>query len=697
MALNNLLSRRDTVLLSNGQVNAGGLVDIFEPNTAVRIATYKDSDLTQQNTNPVVLDAAGKGSIWFAPNADMDIRSAPTPSIPLGTIYVSEQSVNPDALGGGSASGLVPNGSFEIDTDANNEPDGWTRTDETGSTNFLDTLNSTDGLQSMRFESTGSGGGNIVTQDFFVVNDIDDLSVQFDLFSSVANVRNIVRVEWFDVSQVSISNTDVYDDSATNPVVFTSQQTTATPPAGARFAKLRIIGCDPSVATVGSTNYDRVNVFYPLVVANTFATLLVTSPVNPDLVGIGNSMNVGAVNPAVSPHLAFGPSVIQAKATATTTAQLNIGSLGGSVRIGAQSGTGSVLIYRDALIKLDLTNSQELRYRGSGVADPATGGTQQSRVSFQNESGVETSEFGHGGFIASTILRVTNRVQSAQIDIVGTTAALAEIVMASFVPEVNVLFPGTDVRLDNPANTLAQFRAINTSGGIDLRVEAGGGGRISQLTAAGAFEKTWLQFTRDGIIEGFNNNVSVFRSTTAALGGLEANNTLTGAGYERVLTASDAIVGGVLGGVLLANQDVGTSITLVDVNQLSAALQPSASYILEATLVFEGNGATANGFRWGLDFNGQLANLDTLFGGSFSWQQSGLIESIIDAAGGVSQVKTTFDAAGVREVVKISVGIVTQSDYVVDTPVDVQFAQGTSNATNTTISEGSSLKVTRVA
>ena len=43
----------------------------------------------------------------------------------------------------------------------------------------------------------------------------------------------------------------------------------------------------------------------------------------------------------------------------------------------------------------------------------------------------------------------------------------------------------------------------------------------------------------DGQAEMFNDGASVARSLGAAAGGLEANNTLTGAGFERVLTTGD--------------------------------------------------------------------------------------------------------------------------------------------------------------
>lgn len=264
MALFNLLNLRETILKRNGTVNRGGTIDVFEPGTAVRITTYEDSALTNENANPVVLSAGGQANIWIARNCDMDVYDVD------GNIISSEQSVNPDQLGVSEASGLVPNGSFEIDTDSNDEPDGWTRTDEAGSTNTLDITQSTDGAQSMQFISVGNGGGDIVTDEFFVVNDVDDLSVHFDIKSSVVDVRNIVRIEWYDSDQITISNDDVYDNATTNPLVFTEQQTITTPPANARFAKLRLIGCSPLDATPGNTNFDRVSAFYPLVVDGQF-------------------------------------------------------------------------------------------------------------------------------------------------------------------------------------------------------------------------------------------------------------------------------------------------------------------------------------------------------------------------------------------------------------------------------------------
>ena len=63
--------------------------------------------------------------------------------------------------------------------------------------------------------------------------------------------------------------------------------------------------------------------------------------------------------------------------------------------------------------------------------------------------------------------------------------------------------------------------------------------RVAQADGAGVFEKTWLFCNRDDSVDLYFNNAAVARTLAATAGGLEVNNTLTGAGFERVLTTSD--------------------------------------------------------------------------------------------------------------------------------------------------------------
>jgi hypothetical protein len=267
MALRQILAKRQMVTTSRGQPLAAGFVYLYEPNTQSLISVYGDSGLSQQLSNPVRLSGSGRAEIWVSRDCDVRITDR------NGNLIVEELNANPDELGAEDSGGLVPNGSFETDTNADGVPDGWTRTNYTGSTNAIDTSESTDGDQCFRFASAGAnGGGELETTDFFPVNGTDDLRVKFDLRSTVTNVRNIVSVRWYDISQAFISASSVYD-STSNPTTFATQSVFGTPPGTARFAKIRIIGCDPSTGLAGSTYVDRVEVFYPAVVSGIFGNL----------------------------------------------------------------------------------------------------------------------------------------------------------------------------------------------------------------------------------------------------------------------------------------------------------------------------------------------------------------------------------------------------------------------------------------
>jgi len=67
-----------------------------------------------------------------------------------------------------------------------------------------------------------------------------------------------------------------------------------------------------------------------------------------------NALNLGSPGAA---HLAFGPAQIQAKNTGTAAAAISINSLGGNLSIGAQSGTGTVLLYDDGNLVAQTTDS----------------------------------------------------------------------------------------------------------------------------------------------------------------------------------------------------------------------------------------------------------------------------------------------------------------------------------------------------
>ena len=376
MALTNILKQTDQVLLADGSPAGGGSVFLYEPGTTTPITSYRDSGLVVPHSNPVKLSGAGRANIWINRDADMVIQDR------NGTTILTADNINPDSLDASESGGLVPNGSFEVDSDSNNVPDGYTLASEAGASNSRDNTQSTSGSWSMRFTSTGSGGGSIITTDFFPVNDVDQLRVNVDLFSTVAGVRNIVRVEWFDVSQVAISNTDAYDSTA-NPTSWTTQNLFATPPVGARFAKLRLIGIDPSVALAGITYYDNLSVFYPAVVSGVFDNItiqnnqIITTNLNGSLelgpngtgqvnvnnntnVSLGNlgAFNVGTDDPSANGHMGISRSTIQAKTNGTTAGNMSINPFGGILTVTATGSEFRVAskTYLSEIGSVDLTN-----------------------------------------------------------------------------------------------------------------------------------------------------------------------------------------------------------------------------------------------------------------------------------------------------------------------------------------------------
>ncbi len=398
MALAQILGQRGQIENNKGEPLKGGLVNIYEPNTTNRVTSYKGSDIVVANTNPVILSGSGRADIWVTRNVDVRITDKD------GNLVVEELSVNPDDLGGIFDSGLIPNGSFETDADADDVPDGWLEENGgAGNNNGLDTTESTDGGQSWRTQSAGSGGGELVTENFFPVNDVDDLRVNFDLRSTVATVRNIVRVEWYDISQVFISNTDVYDSTA-NPPTFTSQVLTATPPTGARFAKIRIFGGTTGGILAGITFWDRFQVFYPQIVSGVFDNLTISGN---DIISTNTN---GDIN--LTPN-GTGDTVVK-NLEALTLAQLGF--------------AGEVT--------LDLAAANDVRIRADILtATPPVAEAVTAFLSYYDQDGGD--RLGQVGYVGANTLFVSNEMHGGSITLRGQDNAGATQVLLSADPDGN--------------------------------------------------------------------------------------------------------------------------------------------------------------------------------------------------------------------------------------------------------------------
>lgn len=250
------LGGRVQLLDNNGDPLAGGYVYFYEPGTTTAKDTYSDKDLTTANTNPVVLDAYGRAAVFL--NGDYKVRVYSGDPSNGGALVYEEDGINPESATVTGNYNLAVNGSFENDTNSDNLPDDITVTPYAGGTVALDATDRALGSQSLKFVSTGSGGGIAITDNFFEVTENRDISVTFQLKSSVVDVRNLFEVIWYDNGKNELSTTTIYDDSTTNPTTWSKKGKVATPPANARFAKWRFYGAHSSDTTPGTVYLDDV-------------------------------------------------------------------------------------------------------------------------------------------------------------------------------------------------------------------------------------------------------------------------------------------------------------------------------------------------------------------------------------------------------------------------------------------------------
>lgn len=156
----------------------------------------------------------------------------------------------------------IPNGSFEIDSDSDGVPDNWTRGLYPAGSGSTETASPTHGAKAYKFVHPGgaSNGGGYLDSDYVPCSPIVDLVVRFLHWASAAGMRNQVMVIWYDKAKVYLSSTTLYNSTA-NPASPTLFSYVTTPPAGARFFRLRLIGGFTDTNVAGSAWFDGVTFF----------------------------------------------------------------------------------------------------------------------------------------------------------------------------------------------------------------------------------------------------------------------------------------------------------------------------------------------------------------------------------------------------------------------------------------------------
>jgi len=161
---------------------------------------------------------------------------------------------------GTGSSGSLQNGSFENDTDADGIPDGWTRTLYTGGSFAIETTAPEHGAKSIKFTSpggAGNGGGYIDNDDYILCSEVRPVVLRWVMWGT-ADVNNLVDVLFYDKAKGYLSTTNLYTNAATNPTTATQKHYSATPPADARYFRVRLTGCKNDDTTAGSTYFDDV-------------------------------------------------------------------------------------------------------------------------------------------------------------------------------------------------------------------------------------------------------------------------------------------------------------------------------------------------------------------------------------------------------------------------------------------------------
>jgi hypothetical protein len=196
--------------------------------------------------------------------------------------------------------------------------------------------------------------------------------------------------------------------------------------------------------------------------------------------------------------------------------------------------------------------------------------------------------------------------------------------------------------------------------------------------------ETALYATANNNVSLYYDNVSTARTQAAASGGFQANNTLTGSGFERVLTVSDAPV------LDFLSADVSETTTTLQ-NALSAfSLDASSEYIVEFGLDLTSNDLA------------QAPNAAIRFDYSSTFVSAGRgLLQYMDNAGTVDALQirpdvtfNTLDVATISSPVTGSFGISTTGAGT----LQFQFAvgSGSSGSPEITLERNSWIRVTRV-
>lgn len=246
-------------IASTGQPGAGYKLFTYEEGNSTKQTTWTSLSKSAENTNPIILDANGEADVWIDGDYKLVLAPPTDTDPPTSPIWTYDAIRSEDISTTASTEGEIPtNGSFETDTDANGIPDNWTVAELSGGTIALDTASSSNGTNSLKFTSTGSGAGSASTDEYYRVEAGKVVGVKFSLISDDVDTLNKVQVYWYNSVKTYLSTSDAYNEGAANPTLWTRKYLNVTAPATAKYARIILTGVDAASTTHSNTWFDNV-------------------------------------------------------------------------------------------------------------------------------------------------------------------------------------------------------------------------------------------------------------------------------------------------------------------------------------------------------------------------------------------------------------------------------------------------------
>lgn len=168
----------------------------------------------------------------------------------------------------------IPNGSFEIDSVGDGNPDVWTKNLYPGGSGTLYTTSPAHGAKSWSFTHPGgaANGGGYLDSDYIEVSELMTTWLSFITWATAAGMKNKVQIRYFDKDKTELGAGSPYDlyNSTANPTSAMAFTMDFLPPATTRYIKIRLVGGFTDTDVAGTAYFDDIRIVtQPMMVAGT--------------------------------------------------------------------------------------------------------------------------------------------------------------------------------------------------------------------------------------------------------------------------------------------------------------------------------------------------------------------------------------------------------------------------------------------